>query len=646
MIRGVLLESAELRMNLRMAAALLLMVVVASSYQASVSVYASPNIQRNTSTIAGPSRIVTMSASVPENGCTDLIFTDGTTTFVQDCNTGAIVSSGADAATQINHAISTIKNGGLIHVRAGTYTLTAQIVGTVDGVTFEGEGPDTVFRVNVGFSGSMVVAEGSNWVLRNFKIDASNQVRNHSTAGIYVVGNNATVMGTDVFGTDHAGIEDARFGCGGKCGYGAKILNNVITKVYDDGIIVRGSNVLVSGNVVDTTKNHNGISLVSPQNVSVVGNSINNTNCGIALENLGYGWGPSKFITITGNVIRNSRLFGFWIFSAHGDSGDYVTFNGNIIITPKTGGIELDSGIHNLISNNVVADSSARGIYVLGIAQFVRIIGNRVISPKANGIWGSLDFKDGFIDNNTITNSTGNAILLVANDRVTVTGNEIYYPTSSLPVAGIEVDGGNDITVQSNHVRMVGKNRTGIDLLGVSSFTISGNTITGSGLSGVSQLTAGIMVSNSTFGLISSNVILGDTSSGILLGNESRTVVVGNSVTLAANCILETTTGSDYNILSGNVLNNCGTGLSYIGTHDVATNNTGFNHGTIQSSGMTKQNQIATNSSLTQEFILGSAIVIATALCVALLTRIEHESRKKTIPRRKATPRHNSRKNR
>jgi|GEM_PF-2883497 hypothetical protein len=53
---------------------------------------------------------------------------------------------------------------------------------------------------------------------------------------------------------------------------------------------------------------------------------------------------------------------------------------------------------------------------------------------------------------------------------------------------------------------------------------------------------------------------------------------VGNRVNLAANCILETKGGSDYNTLSGNVLNNCGTGLctglSYIGTHDVAANNT------------------------------------------------------------------------
>jgi hypothetical protein len=643
MIRDALLGLAEPRMKPRMALALLLVAVVIGS-NSQAPTYASSNNPQNTSTLANRIQKVNMSTFATENDCTYMIFTDGTKTYVQDCNTGAMLSSGKDAATQINDAIATLKSGGLIHVKAGTYTLTASIVGTVEGVTFEGEGSSTVFNVKAGFSGSIIAVEGSNWVLRNFKIDGTNQARIHSNAGIYTSGNNETIIDTDVLGTDHAGIEDGGYGCGGKCGYGIKILKNVITNVYDDGIIVTGSNVLVSGNVVDTTKNHNGISLVSPQNVSVVGNSVNNTNCGIALENLGHGLGPAKFITITGNVIRNSRFFGFWIFSGYGDSGDYVTFNGNIIINPRIGGIELDSGIHNLISNNVVANSSARGIYVLGIAQFATITGNKIISPKANGIWMSTDVRDCIVDNNTITNSTGNAILLVTNDRVTVTGNEIYYPTYTSPIAGVKVDGGNDITVRSNHVRVVGKNLTGIDLFGVSSFTITDNTITGFGLSGVSQLTAGIRVSNSTSGLISSNVILGDTISGILLGNESRTAVLGNNVNLAANCILEIT--SDYNILSDNVLNNCGTGLSYIGPHDIATNNTGFNHGTIQSSVMATQNQNATNSSLTQKLVLDSAIAIAAVLCVALLMKHKHRKPKKTTPRRKPAVRHKAREKR
>jgi hypothetical protein len=564
------------------------------------------------------------------------------------------VSSGTDAATQINDGIATLKSGGLIHVKAGTYTLTTPIVGGVNGVTFEGEGPATVFKVSVGFSESVIVVKGSNWVLRNFKIDATNQLRQHNTAGICVAGNNETIAGTDIFATDHAGIDGVHFGCGGNCGYGLRILRNVITDGYDDGIIVRGSNVLVVGNVVDTTQNHNGISLVSPQNVSVLGNSINNTNNGIALENLGYGQGPARFITVTGNVIRNSRFIGFWIFSEYGDSGDYITFSGNTIINPSRAGIELDSGMHNVIANNLVADSSGNGIYVpFGAwARFVTITGNTIISSKANGIWMGTDFSDGLIDNNTITNSTGNAIFLAANDRVTVTGNQIYYPTSAnlcssifCLSAGIAANAGNDITVRSNHVQVAGSNRIGINLITVSSFTVAGNTVTGSGQSGVFQLTAGIMVSNSTFGLISSNLVLGDTISGILLGNESRTEVVGNSVNLATNCVRETTNGSDYNILSDNVLNNCGTGLSYIGPHDVATNNTGFNHGTIQSSVMTVQNQNVANSSLTQEFALGSAIVIVATFCVALLPKIKRKSRKKSTPRSKVGPRRNARKN-
>ncbi len=425
MISKALVEPTKLRMNLqKTAAALLLVVAICASYP--TPTHASSNIQQHIPIIANPTQIMNVSGFATVKACTYVIFTDGTTTYVQACNTRAIAHSGIDAATQINDAIAALKSGGMIHVKAGTYTLTNPITGTVNDVTFEGEGTGTLFNVNVGFDRSIIEPRGSNWVLRNFKIDGTNQVRKHANAGIYTFGNDETIMDTYVFATDHAGIDGVNYGCEGNCGYRIKIINNTITNVYDDGIIVRGSNVIVEGNIVDTTKNHNGISLVSPQNVSVIGNKINNTDNGICLENLGYGQGPAKFINITGNTIRNSRFFGFWIFSAYGDSGDYVTFSGNTIINPNVGGIELDSGKHNVISNNVVAQSSGRGIYVLGLAQFVTITGNTVIAPKTNGIWIATAFSNGLIENNTITNSTGRAILLVANDNVTSMRNESY----------------------------------------------------------------------------------------------------------------------------------------------------------------------------------------------------------------------------
>lgn len=643
MIREAPLEPIGSKMNLRKTATLLLVVVaIGSSYQ--TQTHASSNGQQNTWTLPNHIQIANLSSSATENGCAYSIFTDGTTTYVQDCKTKVIINSGTDTATEINDAIATLKSGGVIQMNAGTYTLTSSIVGSVNDVTFEGDGSGTVFNVKAGFTGNIIDARGSSWVLRNFKIDATNQVRKHSTAGIYTAGNNETIMNTDIFGTDHAGIDGISYGCDGNCGYGIKIFHNVITNGYDDGIIVRGSNVVVAGNVVDATKNHNGISLVSPKNVSVIENSINYTDNGIALENLGYGQGPAKFITISGNTIRNSRFFGFWIFSGDGDSGDYVTFSGNTIINPSTGGIELDSGIHNVISNNVVEHSFGRGIFVLGLARFVTITGNTVIGSKANGIWMTTNFNDGLIENNTITNSTGSAILLTANDGVTVSGNDVYFPTSTSTVAAIEADDGINIIVRSNQIRVRGNNRIGIDLLDVNGFTMTGNSITGSGISGASQITAGIMVSNSTSGLISSNIIVGDATSGILLENESRTAVVNNNVNIATNCILETTNGSDYNTISDNVLSNCGAALSYIGTHDFASNNTILNHGTIQTS--VQVTQIVTNGSPAQVFVLGSATIIAISLCLATLTKIKRRSSKKTTPRRKAPFRHQVRKKR
>lgn len=490
--------------------------------------------------------------------CTFIISTNGSRTSVKDCASGVAAFSGVDAATEINDAIAALRNGGVIHLRAGNYTLSTPILGAVNNVTFEGEGIRTVFNANVGFRNSLILVRGSNWVLRDFKIDGSNQPRKHSYEGIYLTGNNETIMDTYVTGTDHAAIDGTHFGCGGNCGYGVRILNNTITNGFDDGIIVRGSDVTVEGNTVDTTHNHNGISLVSPQFVSVDGNSINNTDNGIALENLGYGQGPAEFISITANTIRNSRFFGFWIYSADGDSGDHVTFNRNTIINPRTGGIEVDSGSHNLVSDNIVANSSGRGIYVLGLAQFLTISGNTVIAPKQNGIWLTTDFNDGLVQNNTITAPTGSGILLVANSNVAIRRNIISYPTATSPIAGIEVDRGNDIIIDSNLVRLVGNNHIGVTLIAVTGFAVVGNNITCSGMHGAfSPLTAGIRVSNSTNGSISSNTVLGNASSCIVLENVSNTTVVGSRVAAPANCTSDAAVRST-NVIGNNNLNNCG----------------------------------------------------------------------------------------
>ena len=587
----------------KMATALLLLVVVIAAIYLTPT-HAFPEHQQS-SIIIGLNQVANANDLSTEKACSNTIFTNGTITYVQDCITGAIANSGMDAATQINNAIAALKTGGVILVKEGIYILATPIIGTVDGITFEGAGPSVVFKVKQGFDKNIIDVTGSNWVLRNFKIDATNQVRKHTTSGIYVSGNNETVTGIFISATDHAGIDGIPYGCEGKCGYRIRIINNTITNGYDDGIIVRGSNVTVAGNVVDTTKNHNGISLVSPQNVIVVGNNITNTDCGIALENLGYGFGPAKFITITDNTIRNPRFFGFWIFSGDGDSGDHVTFSGNTILNPSTGGIELDSGYGNVISDNTVAYSSGRGIYVLGLAHDLTITGNTVIAPSANGIWFAQEFSSGLIENNTITNSAGSAIRLDANDNIRVTGNKIYYPTS----AGIDVRVGSGIVIASNLVRIVGNYRVGIDLLNASTFEILGNNITGSGISGVSQLTAGIRVTNSSAGIIALNVIVGDAASTIVLINETNTAVEGNRVNIAAICVLEGSSMDDYNMIVNNTLSNCSTPISYQGSHDIVANNSGFKQGTNQSAGMAVQTEIA---------IVG--VVVVAALCILFLT--------------------------
>jgi hypothetical protein len=334
-----------------------------------------------------------------------IIFTNGTYYYAKNGITGQIDFSGTDASTVIQAAIKALRNGGRILVKSGVYQLSRTITDNGnDNIILEGEGWSTVFTVIPNFAHEVILISSgrSGWVLRNFKVDCTNQA-DLGQPGINVRGNNVIVENVYVTMSSHGGIDVS--------GNNYIIRGNYLINNRNDGIIARGSDGLVEGNVVIGTQKYNGISVAPGKRVSVIGNTIMNTSAaGIGVE---YG---SSNVLIQGNKIYNTGGYGINLYQNGGNNIDIV---GNLIVSPSAHGI--------IIHNN----------------QYVNIVGNLIVTPNGHGIYS----------NGTNVNINGNYILHPSMDGIrldtgqaSIVGNYIYAPRYS----GIELHSCSSFIVSGN----------------------------------------------------------------------------------------------------------------------------------------------------------------------------------------------------
>lgn len=529
--------------------------------------------------------------------CSLLVSTDGTTTYAQSCDTGAIFFSGTTAGTIINSAIANLTSGGLIHVKTGTYQLSGAITSALNNIIFEGEGTGTLFTLAASFAEDAFSISGSNWVLRDFKLDATNQVHAAVFAGIYVSGNNETITSVTIYSGDHGGIRAN--------GSRNRITDNIITNNHSDGIILLGSDSVAQGNIIDTTTNNNGISLVTASNVTVTGNSIKNTNNGIALENLGSGM--CQNVAVTGNSIRGVKASGIVIYQQNGgvDSAQHVTISGNTITSALVGiaaasgkfvsiadnsiyltssyGIEIDLGQYYAVTGNMIDGPSRDGIEILTGVTGVTIVGN-IISNFASNQSGlsTTSASDILIANNVISsaNNGTTGLYLYKPINVAVTNNTIVgMKTYGIFLRGASV--GSGAVISGNTIRTTDLAGTfkGIYGYDMSHVLITGNSFYSSGVLGRNRWAQAIMIrdSVSSQAVISSNYILGDAGTAIWLYNGiTNTTVSRNLIINSLTGILEDT-GGDYNTISENYITGCTNTILLSGAHSLVINNKGYN---------------------------------------------------------------------
>jgi parallel beta-helix repeat protein len=539
-------------------------------------------------------------------GCSELIFTDGTTTYAQNCETGRIDYTGTETATVFNSAISNLKNGGTIFVKAGEYVVSSQISLDQDSIILRGEGFATVFQATSDPS-TILSIHASNVLVADLKVDASAQIRGQNGLGIVVRGQNITLNGVWVYGADH---NDLRID-GGKY---VTVTNGRFTDAYNDGVVVAGTsehviiaNNIVVGNSPDMAAG-NQISLVGPaEDITITSNAIGNPpatvhqGACISLENLGSG--PVTRIQISSNECSRPQGPFVNIYKALDGvaSATNVNIVGNIVASSQTAGVILQSGARISIEGNQIINAtsgpegSGYGVWIpdLGNVDDVAIGNNLIDSPQLDGIYIGSGNNNVAVTGNriqfsgqrgiqTLSNST-----LIADNRIVftsdpsasnlgivlngahgsvVSGNLIRYPYS-----GILVTGSNNTAITGNQITGVTGNR-GIEVRGNSRwFAITGNDILGAPTP--STMNAGVLINavSQANGIISSNVITGSTTSNPcirLYNGVTNTTVIGNTVGLCSCGIMEDTGGSDYNLIAYNyIVGPTVQGIYTIGTH-------------------------------------------------------------------------------
>ena len=361
-----------------------------------------------------PSNVTTYSKWTGVNDYSYIIFTDGSTYYGKNGNTGAIDYSGTSAATVIQNAINALTSGGKVLIKAGTYTITANIK-PKSNVVLQGEGIDiTILRA----SGTLgVISKNDNTPMSNFYLMDMTLDGNNTVTGAVVNFNNyATNFNIIRCKVMNAGTNFLAFKVG-----------NVFDSIFYD-VTPSGSADMVAGI-------YNGSRIM--RNTFQGGNAQGLTNGGptsnITISDNTFLSIPTKAISLESGVGKISDyIISNNIFRGSGDA-DIQIFNsgfaiGNLTITGNFGTSYLNLGTNGKSHGNLIAENTFKRIQVNGDRNLVA--NNKVINnDSTNGIGAISVYEDtqgNRIIGNYVAESSENGIWVRRSDNNTIIGNLLY----------------------------------------------------------------------------------------------------------------------------------------------------------------------------------------------------------------------------
>jgi len=473
------------------------------------------------------SNVTTYNQWAAAQDCTFTIFTDSTTTYAKNCDTGAITYSGTNASDIIENALS---GGGKVVVKAGTYTITAQ-TNIPSYSTLQGEGiGKTIFYVGnsaniLPFKNSDATNGNTNIVLRDFTLNI-NGANQGSNGWIALSGtSNSTIDGIEVknprtFSVLWQAIGDAVTGIHSK--------NNLIqNSIFSGGV---SSNDRLVINIQYSRVTHN-VFTGSPSGSNF------DLSSGRSLEH----------VVIDGNIFFNSGQIGLGMEDpqyAQVINNNFYNMTSNCIqITHETASVNSTDVIVADNYMNKCGTSSGTGIRILDTYNLK--VANNLINNTASGCM-SVGVQD---------------ITKISN--VQITGNQGTYCGSSGTTAdGLSASGINNGVISHNIFGVT--RRDGITTNALTNSIIANNVVYDFNKGGVADTRGSGIVSSGgspTGNMITGNSIFYTSGNG---GTGNRAIFFGTG---------------DYNIAVNNRINGtylASPAISIAGSSSISNRNNGF----------------------------------------------------------------------
>ncbi|MCM1257595.1 MAG: right-handed parallel beta-helix repeat-containing protein [Roseburia sp.] len=152
---------------------------------------------------------------------------------------------------------------------------------------------------------------------------------------------------------------------------------NELKNTGDHAIYIKGGSGKVTNNTVSKTKKGSGIYLVEKSKVSEIsGNTVTNPKeCGVYIKD------TSSTVSVSKNTVKNSGSSGIFAVKSK------FKIDGNTVNNTGSHAIYIKGGSGKITNNIVNKTKKGSGIYVVEKANVSEINGNKVTSPKENGVY-------------------------------------------------------------------------------------------------------------------------------------------------------------------------------------------------------------------------------------------------------------------
>lgn len=374
---------------------------------------------------------------------------------------------------------------------------------------------------------------------------------------------------------------------------GAAIEDNEVRDNMDTGILVRSSSdVSLAGNVV--RGNQTGIGMgTGATTESVVTNAILTKNEVYEAARVGIDIVAADTVTLEQNVVANNGISGLTLMGdgatkavvrsnqIQTNQADGIVLRGMMPLTVTDNDIEMNAatGLRIRDSSNVavtdnivddngevgvdavssgsltlkrnsVAGNTATGVSLVAAAgATIRLdLTNNSISKNGSGLFIG-GASGGTVADNTVADQRTDGVVIRQSTRLSILRNQVTGSNGNGLAVGVgtEESGGSEFVVLANQVRKSAK--AGITVFATGSIAANGNTVTESGMTGLSLQAAGdplqpsisnntvgmsgthgIFLRGSEAGVMQNNVVFSNGDTGITLRSAPGVLVANNLV--------------------------------------------------------------------------------------------------------------------